>query len=283
LMHPHFLAPLHRLFFCRRMIRFFKAQVLFGVSTSFASMLNPTHTHGITWRHPLVCVAATAVATALAIWAVVAAPVVPAPGVSGLYLTAALYVPLALWFGVWGCIAGYCSCVFMGIYTELPLTCVLVWALADLFEGLVPLLIYRRLKLKPSGVKKPRLTYALTALLAADFVVAAVAATFALTEVFVLAFVAGIAVLVLQASFEDRKTWLTWLVVGVFVASLVSGVFGVGALVAFGSVPVVAFSTVFFGWVFGDVIVLSTVGTVLTVVLTPYIMKTRGYVHNYFS
>ena len=238
---------------------------------------------GVTFRQPIVCVAATAVCTVLAIWAVVSAPVSPVPGVSGLYIAAAVYVPLALWFGVWGSIAGYLSCVFMGLYFGYSLEFVLVWALADFFEGFVPLLIYRKLKLKPAGLKKPSLTYGLTALLVIDMVISAAATIFTLPEVFVFTFVAGIAILMLQAAVEDRKTWIIWLVVGVFAASLISGVFGVGALAAFGSIPMAIFPTVFFGWVFGDIIVLSTIGTVLTIVLTPYVMKTRAYVHNFFS
>ena len=137
--------------------------------------------------------------------------------------------------------------------------------------------------MKPAKLKKPNLTYGLTAFLAVDMLVSAVATVFTFPEVFIFTFVAGIAVLGLQAAIEDRKTWLTWLVVGVFVASLVSGVFGVGTLVAFGNVPAAIFPTVFFGWVFGDLIVLSTIGTVLTIVFTPYVMKTRAYVQNYFS
>jgi hypothetical protein len=43
-------------------------------------------------------VIATAVSTVLSIWAVVSAPVAPVLGVSGLYIAAAIYVPLALWF-----------------------------------------------------------------------------------------------------------------------------------------------------------------------------------------
>jgi len=62
---------------------------------------------GAIWRKPLVFAAATALSTILAIWAVVSVPVEnsPVPGVSGLYIAAAIYVPLALWFGVWGCFA----------------------------------------------------------------------------------------------------------------------------------------------------------------------------------
>ncbi|MCW4018733.1 MAG: hypothetical protein NWF00_08690 [Candidatus Bathyarchaeota archaeon] len=243
----------------------------------------PASIRGVTWRQPVVCAAATVVCTFLAIWAVVSAPVSPVPGVSGLYIAAAVYVPLALWFGVWGSIAGYLSCVFMGLYFGYGLDFVLVWALADFFEGFVPLVIYRKLKMKPATLKKPNLTYALTGLLVVDVVVSGFAASFAWTEVFVFTFIAAIAVLALQAVVEDRKTWVTWLVVGVFVASLVSGIFGVGALVAFGNVPAEIFPTVFFGWVFGDIIVLATIGTVLTIVLTPYVTKTHAYVHNYFS
>lgn len=71
---------------------------------------------GVTWRQPVVCVIATIVCTVLAIWAVIEAPVPPAPGVSGLYVAAAVFVPLALWFGLWGVLAGYLSCIFMALY-----------------------------------------------------------------------------------------------------------------------------------------------------------------------
>jgi hypothetical protein len=240
---------------------------------------------GVTWRQPVVCAVSTAICTVLAIWAVVSAGLnSPVPGVSGLYIAAAIYVPLALWFGVWGCLAGYLSCVFMGLYLGFPLQFVLVWSLADFFEGFIPLLIYRSLRIKPaSKLKYPKVTYGLTALLALDVVVSAVALVNTLSEVFIATFIAGIAVLIVQAAIEDRKTWITWLIVGVFIASIVSGVFGVGALAAFGSIPMAIFSTVFFGWVFGDIIVLSTIGTVLAIVFTPYILKTRVYVRKFFS
>ena len=86
-----------------------------------------------------------------------------------------------------------------------------------------------------------------------------------------------------QAAVEDRKTWLTWLPIGVIVASVVSGAFGVGAMAAFGMIPISIFSNVFFGWVFGDIIVLATLGTVLTVVFNPYIVRSKIYVRGYLS
>ncbi len=244
-----------------------------------------TQSKGVTWRQPVVCAISTAICTALAIWAVVDAPLSsPVPGVSGLYIAAAVYVPVALWFGVWGCIAGYLSCVFMGIYAGMPWEFLLVWSLADFFEGFVPLIIYRKLKIKPAvQLRRPKVTYGLTAILLVNVVVSAFALVNSLSEIFIATFIAGIAVLISQAGIEDRKTWIIWLIVGVLIASLTSGIFGVGTMLAFGSIPSELFSTVFFGWVFGDIIVLSTIGTALTVVLTPYIQKTRAYVRDFFS
>ena len=241
---------------------------------------------GITWRQPAVFAVATAVSTVLAIWAVVSAPVGSVSGVSGLYISAAVYVPLALWFGVWGCFAGYLSCVFMGLYLGMPLPFVLVWALADFFEGFVPLLIYRSLKTKPAlALQRPKVTWGLNALLAADVVVSALALLTSLNEIFVTTFAASITLLVVQAAVEDHKTWTMWLIVGVLLAAVVSGVFGVGAMAAFGfgGVSWAIFPSVFNGWVLGDIIVLATLGTILTVSLTPLIVKSKIYVRRFFS
>jgi len=239
---------------------------------------------GVTWRQPVVCAISTILCTVLAIWAVIEAPVPPAPGVSGLYVAAAVFVPLALWFGVWGVLAGYLSCIFMALYVGYTLEFALVWSLADLFEGLIPLLAFRSLKVEPNyRLKKPKITYGLTALLAVTFVVSALATTLTLTEVFIATFFVGIAIMILQAVVEDKRTWIMWIIFGVLVASVVSGVFGVGALAAFGDIPMEIFPTVFFGWVFGDIIVLSTIGTTLMVTLTPALQRTRAYVKGYFS
>ena len=238
----------------------------------------------ITWRQPFVFIVATAVCTVLAIWAVVTAPVAPVPGVSGLYIAAAIYVPLALWFGIWGCLAGYLSCLFMGLYLGYSLDFLAVWSLADFFEGFVPLLIYRSFRIKAAlKLKRPKATVMLMSLLALDAVASALSYVYSFTEVFVATFVLGISLLIIQAVIEDLKTWLTWLVVGVFVASLVSGAFGVGALATFGEIPLEIFPTVFFGWVFSDIIVLSTIGTVVAIILTSYIVKSRIHVRGYVS
>lgn len=172
----------------------------------------------------------------------------------------------------------------MGLYFGYSLQFVLVWSLADFFEGFIPLLAYRSLKIEPAyKLKNPKVTYGLTALLVLDMVVSGMAAVLALTEVFIATFIVSIAVLILLTAVEDRKIWIAWLVFGVFAASIVSGIFGVGALIAFGNIPMDMASTAFFGWVFGDIIVLSTIGTASMVVLAPYIQKTRAYVRGFFS
>jgi hypothetical protein len=239
---------------------------------------------GITWRQPIVFLAATLVCTVLAIWAVVSAPVGSVAGVSGLYIAAAVYVPLALWFGVWGCFAGYLSCIFMGLYLGYSLPFVMVWGLADFFEGFVPLLIYRSLKTKPTlELKKPKTTFGLNVLLGVVLVGSAGALLLSYSTVFILTLLCAFLVLVVQASVEEGHTWVLWFFVGFLVASLVSGLFGVGALLVFGNIPASAFPNVFVGWVLGDIVVLATLGTILTVALTPTIVKSKIYVRRYFS
>ena len=160
----------------------------------------------------------------------------------------------------------------------------IVWSLCDFFEGFVPLLIYRSLQIKPiTKLKHSKATYVLISLLALDVVISSLAYIYSYGEIFIATFGLGIALLVIQAILDDLKAWLTWLVVGVFIASIVSGVFGVGALAMFGQIPLSIFPTVFFGWVFGDIIVLSTIGTVVAIILTSNIIKSPIHVRGYIS
>ena len=93
----------------------------------------------------------------------------------------------------------------------------------------------------------------------------------------------SVALLIAQLAVEDHTTWITWLVVGVFIASAVSGIFGVGILAAFGTVSTVDFPSALYGWVLGDIMVLATLGTIITVMLTPRIVKSKFYVRKFFS
>ena len=87
---------------------------------------------GVNWKHLVVTIFATLAATILALFAVIAAPVEPFPGVSGLYLAVAIYVPLSLWLGGWGVLAGYFSCVILGFVQGFG-GWSFYWAIADLF------------------------------------------------------------------------------------------------------------------------------------------------------
>ena len=236
------------------------------------------------WIKIAVFAIATVVCTALALWAVVLAPVNFAPGVSGLYIAAAVYVPLALWFGVWGVLAGYLSCVVLGLSIGYSPGFTLLWSLGDMFEGLVPLMAFRLLKVEQNyHLKKPAITYGLTGLLVATFVIAATAMILNLTEVFIATFFVGIAVMTVQALFGDKKTWGMWIIFGVLIASFISGVVGVGAMAGFGKTSMAEFPTALYAWVVGDIIVLATIGTALMVSSTSAIKRTAAYVKAYFS
>jgi hypothetical protein len=176
------------------------------------------------------------------------------------------------------------SCVFMNLYIGYSLPFALVWSLADFFEGFVPLVAYSALKVDPSfQLKHPRVAYVLVALLVVNIIVSAVAAVLALTEVFIATFIMGIAILIAQAVVERSESLVMWLIFGVTVASIISGIFGVGALAGFGHVSLDDFPIVLFGWVFGDIIVLSTIGTTLIATLTPFVKRTYIYVKGFFS
>ncbi|MEM3982267.1 MAG: hypothetical protein QXM71_06105 [Thermofilum sp.] len=55
----------------------------------------------ITWAHIVTFVLATAVSYVLAVVSSMIFPVLGAPGVSALYVAAAIYVPLGVWMGMW--------------------------------------------------------------------------------------------------------------------------------------------------------------------------------------
>jgi hypothetical protein len=71
----------------------------------------------------------------------------PAPGVIVLYFAVAFMIAFTLWFGVWGAVAAYVGCVIgAGIPAGLPLSVNLYWSLADLWQVLIPLVAFARLK-----------------------------------------------------------------------------------------------------------------------------------------
>ncbi len=84
----------------------------------------------------------TVVNSLLARFGVIAYPI--GPGSSGLYLSVAFMIPFTLWFGAWGAIAAYLGCfIGAGVLAHMPLTLNLYWSLADLWQVLIPLVIFR--------------------------------------------------------------------------------------------------------------------------------------------
>ena len=309
----------------------------------------------ITWVHLVTFAIVTGLCTVLAIFAVIVAPVPPAPGVSGLYIAAAVYVPVSLWFGIWGALAAYVSCILLGIYTGMPFLFLLWWSLADFFEGLVPLAAFRLFKIDPEFKIEKRTTYnIIMILLIIDLIIAAFATanpaigqaspitigghTFGL--ILLLSFILAVVLMIALIIITKSISWFFYTLFGVLAASVVSAIIGasvvsmgeisagltaglailgiiivgVNFLIAFldhytgnpiwrivlyitiGLTLVLAlifainvssknpaYPIVLFGWGFGDIIVLSTIGAMLMVTLTPFIKRTQIYIKKWIA
>jgi len=241
---------------------------------------------GVTWRHIVVTALATGVAAILAIYAVIAAPVAPFPGVSGLYLAAAIYVPLSLWLGMWGCLAGYFSCVILGFVSGFGMWS-FYWSLADFFEGLVPLLAFRILKADVdigAGLKRKNELYIILGILIIDLIIAAIATAVPGLEVlWIVTLIIAIVLIIGMYVINPSKSWLLFVVFGIFGAAIVSALFGISGLVFIGIAPPESFWIGVIGWFAGDLIVLSAIATPLMVTLTGKIKQTSVFVEKWFS
>lgn len=241
---------------------------------------------GVTWRHIVVTALATGVATILAIYAVIIAPVAPFPGVSGLYLAAAIYVPLSLWLGMWGCFAGYFSCVILGFVSGFGAWS-FYWALADFFEGLVPLLAFRILKADVdigADLKRKKELYIVLGILVVDLILSAIATAIpGLEALWLTTFIIAIILIIVMYVINPSKSWLLFVVFGIFGAAIISALFGISGLVLMGIAPPESFWIGVIGWFAGDLIVLSAIATPLMVTLTGKIKQTPVFVEKWFS
>ncbi|MFX0059624.1 MAG: hypothetical protein ACFE85_17695 [Candidatus Hodarchaeota archaeon] len=241
---------------------------------------------GVTWRHIVVTALATGVAAILAIFAVIVAPVAPFPGVSGLYLAAAIYVPLSLWLGGWGCIAGYVSCVILG-YVSTPFgVWSWLWSFADLFEGLLPLLAFRLFKADVdigADLKRENSLYLLLAVLVGNLIIAAVATAINLPIVWFTTYIIAIILLFVMYLMNPSKSWLLFVVFGIFGAAIVSALWGIWIPILGGFAPVEGYWIGVIGWFAGDVIVLSAIATPLMITLTGKIKQTSVFVEHWFT
>lgn len=256
----------------------------------------------ITWMHIVSFSLATAISYVLGVVSNIIAPVLGAPGVSALYVSAAIYVPLGIWMGMWGALAGYISCFFLGLYPSgySPIQS-FIWSWCDFLEAFVPLLFFRLLKIDPDfTLRKPKYAKIMvpfivigTLLLITGIVVQVYwgskygepFVSFYRYSVYIgtLLSLIGMGIGILAG---DPKTWATYIVSGIVLASVISGLWGSATLTFFNlppPLPSALFMPVFIGWVTGDMIVLSTIGTTLLVTLTPMIKRTPIYVKGWFK
>jgi len=69
------------------------------------------------------------------------------PGFSTIYIAVAFMIPFALWFRGWGVLAAYIGCfVGAGLLSGLGLSINIFWSLADVWQVLIPLLAFLKLK-----------------------------------------------------------------------------------------------------------------------------------------
>jgi len=69
------------------------------------------------------------------------------PGGPGLYFAAAFMIVFTLWFGGWGVIAAYIGCyIGAGMFAGIPYKVNLYWSLADVWQVLIPLIAFKKLK-----------------------------------------------------------------------------------------------------------------------------------------
>ncbi len=256
----------------------------------------------VTWMHVVSFALATAISYVLGVVSSLISPVLGAPGVSALYVAAAIYVPLGVWMGLWGALAGYISCFLLGLYPSgyTPIQS-FIWSWCDFLEALIPALFFRLLKVDPDfTLRRPKYTKVFVpfivvgTLLVLAGIVVQVFWGAAYGEPFVsfyrCAVYLGTALvaigMVVGVLAGDPKTWLTYIFSGIILASVVSGLWGSATLTLYNLPPPLPsglFVPVLIGWVVGDMIVLSTIGTALLVALTPAIKRTPIYVKGWLA
>lgn len=242
---------------------------------------------GVTWRHLVVTALATGVSAILAIYAVIIAPIAPFPGVSGLYLAAAVYVPLSLWLGMWGCFAGYFSCVILGFVSGFgPWS--FVWAMADFIEGFVPLLAFRIFKADVdigAKLKRKKELYILLAILVVNLIVSAIATAIGGLEVlWLITLIVAIVLIIIMYILNPSRSWVLYVIFGIFGAAITSALWGIwGINVFIGEPSAEAYWIGVIGWFAGDLIVLSAIATPMMVSLTGKIKETSIFVDKWFS
>ncbi|AKG38650.1 MAG: hypothetical protein ACP5II_02440 [Infirmifilum sp.] len=255
---------------------------------------------GVTWAHIVTFILATAMAYVLAVLSSLIFPVLGAPGVSALYVASSVYVPLGIWMGGWGALAGYLSCLFLGLYPSgYTLYQSVIWAFADFIEAFIPALLFRILRIDPDfTVKRGAAARLFPVFVSTGFIILILGIIIqvllgSLGEPFTSIYVAsvytglGLAVIgiMLGLLVGDAKTW------GVYIASIIltsvaSGIWGAATLTLYNvppPLPAELFWPIFTGWVIGDFIVLSVLSTGILTALTPIFKRTGLYVEGWWA
>jgi len=244
------------------------------------------HNTGVTWRHICITIIATLISALLGIYAVIVAPTGSSPGVSGLYLSAAIYVPLSLWLGMWGCLAGYFSQLIVGFMVTPFGPWNFLWALADFFEGLVVLLAFRCIKTDVdigAELKRPNVLKIILAGLLVNLVIAAIATILNLLILLIITLIVAIGLSIVMYILNSSRSWAIYVTFGIFAASISSAIIGVGIPILSGIAPIEGFWPSTFGWFAGDLIILASISTILMVFFTRHIKKLSIFVKNWFS
>lgn len=261
-----------------------------------------TRVRRITWMHIVSFAFATAVSYVLGVLSSLIFPVLGAPGVSALYVAAAVYVPLGIWMGMWGALAGYFSCLFLGLYPSgYSLVQSAVWAFADFIEALVPAAAYRLLKVDPDfTLRRPRYAKLLPAFVVGGTVLLLLGivvqvlwgatlgepfVTFYVYAVYIGTALAAIGIIMGMLA-GDPKTWGLYVVAGIILPAVLSGIWGSATLTIANfppPLPAELFFPILVGWITGDLIVLAVIATAMLVALTPVVKRTAIYVERWFA
>jgi len=73
-----------------------------------------------------------------------------APGVATYYIVVACMILFVFWFGVWGALSAYAGCfIGAGLLSGIPPEVAWYWSLADLWQAVIPVLVFWYLKRDP--------------------------------------------------------------------------------------------------------------------------------------
>lgn len=254
----------------------------------------------VTWAYMVTFILATAIAYVLAVLSSLIFPVLGAPGVSALYVATAVYVPLGIWMGGWGALAGYLSCFFLGLYPSgYTLIQSAVWSFADLIEAFIPGLLFRLLKVDPDFTVKrgsaarlfPLFVSLGSIILIISIVIQVLWGSLGepFTSIYVGSVYSGLTLaaigILLGLLVGDAKTWGVY-IASILLTSVASGVWGAATLTLYNfppPLPAEAFWPIFTGWVIGDLIVLSVLSTAILTALTPVFKRTGLYVEGWWA